>query len=528
MSGVGAPIQPQPGPQWKAATSKAFVTVYGGAAGGGKSWIQAYTAAQHYRNALMRAGLFRRTYQMLKGSGSLWDECQNLYQYLGGRSTQSPMQWVFNTGARVELFHLQHEKDAALNHKSKQYTRLGGDEASDLTGAQAEFMLSRLRSKSGIRTSALLTTNPDPDCYLRKWLGWWIGSDGYPIPERDGVVRYYVRVNDERVWADNPDELAKYVGGDVLNVKSMTFIAAKLTDNKILMDSDRDYMGNLLQLPEVEKARYLGGNWDAREGAGDYFQQGWCPVFGSTDLERVLLGQTGTDWDIVQTIRFWDRAAIPMQGDLVPNVKSRPKDFRARPQGSDDPDWTVGVKVGRFRNGKRVLLDAVGFRDTPGAVLEAIQAYAIKDGPRCVVGWNIDPGQAGIDQAEQTAALIRPLAPVFFYHQSKSKVEYARDPSRAMWRGEIYRLPGDWERPFWNQLETFPEEKKTNGNKNHDDYVDGVSGCEEYYKQNPIPMYGGYESLGLFVPSSDELQKFATPTTADYDTVAGSHVHRFL
>lgn len=526
---MGVIIAPQPGPQIAAAKSKAFVTVYGGAAGGGKSWIQAYTAAQNYKNPGMRAGLFRRTYTMLRGSGSLWDECKGLYHYFGGTSTESPMEWEFPTSARVELFHLQHEKDAAKNHKSKQYTRLGADEASDLTGAQAEFMLSRLRSTSGIRTSALFTSNPDPDCYLRGWLDWWIGLDGYPIPERDGKLRYYVRVKDERVWADNPEDLAKYVKGDVRHVKSMTFIAAKLQDNKILTSKDLDYEGNLLQLPEVERARYLGGNWDAREGAGDYFQQGWCPEFGATDLERVIMGQTGSDWDIVQCIRFWDRAATPMAGDLVPGVL-RPSDFRARPKGSEDPDWSVGVKVGRFRNGKRVLLDAVGYRDTPGAIFSAMEQHAIMDGRQCAIGFAIDPGQAGIDQAESTVLkLQKHTRQVFTYHQSKSKQEYARNPSRAMWGGHVLRLRGAWERPFWNQLETFPEEKKSNGDKNHDDYVDAFTGCEEYFEQNPIPYYSGYQSVGkIHTATADEIDMFAPKASAEYTTIAGSQLHAHL
>jgi hypothetical protein len=519
-------IEPQSGPQIKAAKSKAFITVYGGAAGGGKSWIQAYLACQDYRNPGSRAGLCRRTYQMLRGSGSLWDECKNLYTYIGGRSTESPMEWNFDTGARVELFHLQHEKDAAKNHKSKQYTRLGADEASDLTGAQAEFMVSRLRSVSGLRTSALFTTNPDPDCYLRDWISWWIGSDGYPIPERDGVVRYYVRVKDERLWANTPEELARYVGGDVRHVKSLTFIAAKLTDNKILCEADPDYYGNLLQLPEVERARYLGGNWDAREAAGDYFQQGWCPEYGGTELERVIMGQTGPDWDIVQVIRFWDRAAIPIMGDLVPGIK-RPSDFRARPRGAENPDWSVGVKVGRFRNGKRVILDAVGYRDTPGAILEAMKRHAIEDGPHCIVGYCIDPAQAGIDQAERTENELRAYARCYYYHQAKTKAEYARDPSRAMWRGEIMRLRGAYERPFWNQLEVFPTKDKK------DDFVDGLTGCEQYYAENPMPAYDGYEGMNsghtaIVAPTAAQVQMFARGMDDEDTTEAGSCLHRHL
>jgi hypothetical protein len=36
-------------------------------------------------------------------------------------------------------------------------------------------------------------------------------GDGFPISERAGVLRYYLRVSDDIVWADRPEDLRRYM-----------------------------------------------------------------------------------------------------------------------------------------------------------------------------------------------------------------------------------------------------------------------------------------------------------------------------
>ncbi|MFS6779604.1 terminase large subunit domain-containing protein, partial [Staphylococcus aureus] len=127
---------------------------------------------------------------------------------------------------------------------------------------------SRNRSTCGVRPYVRATTNPDADSWVAEFISWWIDQKtGYAIPERSGVLRWFVRIGDNIIWADHPEELEMYTmpgpGGEEVPIpaKSVTFISSKLTDNKILMAADPGYMANLMSLPLVERERLLGGNW---------------------------------------------------------------------------------------------------------------------------------------------------------------------------------------------------------------------------------------------------------------------------
>lgn len=460
--------------------------VVGGSAGVGKSWLQAYLAARFHRTPGWAAILFRRTQPMLTGGGSLYAETEKLYPLLNAVGRTRPLEWVWpSVPSIVELRHLQHEKSAG-EHKSKAYTYIGLDEASDFTGSQFNLLTSRLRTLSGVATQAVLTTNPDPDCYLREWLDWWIAEDGYPDPTRAGKVRHYVRAGDEIVWADEPDSLLHYVGGNKHAVMSFTFIPGTIHDNKVLMEADPGYMAKLMALPQVERDRFLGGNWDIRESSGDFFQQSAFKLWGATELERELMYQTGTPAKIVQSVRCWDCAATPVKGDLVGGIE-RAADFKARDPAMHDPDWTCGVRLDRTSNGRIIVADVIWHRDTPGAVEHLIERTAAHDGPGTVVALRTDPGQAGIAQTERLQARVRKHARCVVVEQTKAKAEYAREPSRAVHRGEVYYSQGPGMRRFFNQLEAFPEKGA------HDDAVDAFSGGYLYLQEHGVPIID-YES----------------------------------
>jgi hypothetical protein len=75
--------------------------------------------------------------------------------------------------------------------------------------SQFFYMLSRNRSMCGVRPYVRSTTNSDADSWVATFIAWWIDQDtGYPLPERAGVLRWFVRVNDTMVWADSAEDLA--------------------------------------------------------------------------------------------------------------------------------------------------------------------------------------------------------------------------------------------------------------------------------------------------------------------------------
>lgn len=154
------------------------------------------------------------------------------------------LHWTFKSGATVNFAHLGSDSDCQ-NWQGSQIAMIGFDELTHFSKHQFFYMLSRNRTDSGVAPYVRATCNPDADSWVADFIKWWITPEtGYPIPERSGVIRYMVRLNDEIIWGDSKEELAAQ-GYDAQDVKSVTFIASTLQDNQILMKMDPGYLANL-------------------------------------------------------------------------------------------------------------------------------------------------------------------------------------------------------------------------------------------------------------------------------------------
>ena len=363
-------IRPQPGPQEKFLASQADIAIYGGAAGGGKSWALLLEPLRHVGKPEFSAVVFRRNTTQVRNPGGLWDESIKLYPEAGGKPAQSVLIWQWQSGAKVKFAHLEHES-SKLDWQGAQIPLLCFDELTHFTKSQFFYLLSRNRSMCGVRPYVRATCNPDADSWVAEFVAWWIDQDtGLPIPERSGVVRWFVVLNDVTLWADSADELLDKYGNPDLPIaheeqirpKSATFVAARLSDNPALLAADPGYLANLKALPAVEQARLLGGNWKIRPAAGLYFRREWCQIVDAAPAGA-------------QVVRYWDLAAT---------VKT----------DNNDPDWTVGVKLARDgKTGRFCVLHVVRMRDSPLAVERAIINTASADGHGCRIGLPQDPGK---------------------------------------------------------------------------------------------------------------------------------------
>lgn len=181
---------------------------------------------------------------------------------------------------------------------------IGFDELTHFSKHQFFYMLSRNRTDSGVAPYVRATCNPDADSWVADFIKWWITPEtGYPIPERSGVIRYMVRLNDEIIWGDSKEELAAQ-GYDAQDVKSVTFIASTLQDNQILMKMDPGYLANLKALPTVERERLLLGNWKIKAAAGLFFRR--------TQVGEML---EELPKDVISWCRGWDLAATSEDED---------------------------------------------------------------------------------------------------------------------------------------------------------------------------------------------------------------------
>lgn len=268
-------IEAQTGPQRAFQTSAADIAIYGGAAGGGKSWALLMEPLRHIKNPDFGAVIFRRTTVQIRNEGGLWDESRRLYWGVGGAPREHDLWWKFPSGAAVTFAHLEHDKNVH-DYQGAQIPLIGFDEICHFTEFQFWYMVSRNRSMCGVRPYIRATCNPDADSWVADFISWWIDQDtGYPIHDRAGVLRWFVRIGEKIMWADEPAELAGFVdeNGDPIQAKSATFIPSRLTDNKALMEADPGYMANLMALPPVERERLLKGNWKVRWAGIDFFPE---------------------------------------------------------------------------------------------------------------------------------------------------------------------------------------------------------------------------------------------------------------
>lgn len=288
-------IRPQPGPQTQFLASPADIAIYGGAAGGGKTWALLMEPLRHVANKDFGAVFFRRNTVQVRNEGGLWDESEKVYPLLGASPREHVLDWHFPSGASVAFAHLEHDKNV-LDWQGSQIPLICFDELTHFSPRQFWYMVSRNRSMCGVRPYIRATCNPDADSWVSSFIAWWIDPNtGFPIPERAGVLRWFVRINDELIWADSPDGLSEYrdIHGEPIPPKSATFVPAKLTDNVALMSADPGYLASLMSLPTVERERLLGGNWKIRNTKALVFSD-WTVQDFETPPDVTL--RFGADW----------------------------------------------------------------------------------------------------------------------------------------------------------------------------------------------------------------------------------------
>ncbi len=435
-------IGPQPGPQTAFLETVADIAIYGGAAGGGKSFALLLEPLRHIKNTKFGGVIFRRTSVQIRIQGGLWDESMKLYIPLGGYPRQATLDWVFEDGLRMKFAHLEYDNNV-YDWQGAQIPYIGFDELTHFTEAQFFYMLSRNRSDSGVPGYVRATCNPDADSWVRKLIDWWIDEDGYAIPERSGVLRWFIRRDNTIIWGDTPEELKDMYGAEE-TPKSLTFIAAKLTDNQILMERDPSYLANLRALDRVERARLLGdkekgGNWNVRSSQGNVFKRDWFPI-----VNAIPAG-----W--VTAVRFWDRAA------------TKPH------EGNWDPDWTRGLLMLRYPDNSYLVADLRSARDSPGQVENLIKTTASHDSVRVRVMSQQDPGSAGKMEAVHFVRALQGYD-ARTMTTSRHKLTRAKPVSAQAEVGNVRVLRAPWNDDFFAELEAFPD-------GTHDDIVDTLSGA---------------------------------------------------
>lgn len=453
-------IGPQKGPQEKFLSTRADIAFYGGAAGGGKSYALLLEPVRHCGIKGYSAVIFRKTSGEITNAGGLWDTSEEIYPYLGAEPRISSRDWTFPAGANVAFSHFQQDKNK-LTWQGSQICFIGWDEVTHFSEEIFFYMLSRNRSMCGVRPYVRATCNPDPDSWVRQFISWWIDEEtGLPIPERDGVIRWFARKLGVIHWFDSFEEAAEYFGSRKKarkKVKSVTFIRSMLEDNQMLMEKDTGYEASLESLTLVDRERLRGGNWNIRPVAGMCFKKTWFKIVDAHEKP-------------MRWVRAWDRAATPVT------------------ERSKDPDWTAGVKMGIMADGRFVISDIVRLRGTPLENKNTIKNIASQDGTECTIVLQQDPGSAGIYEISD---LVKALAGFIVRPDKVEKSKYTRAKPLASHAeaGNVLLVRGKWNKAFLEEAESFVDEKTVDTPPGyHDDQVDSAASAFNTLSAAPTPQ----------------------------------------
>ena len=228
-------FHPNEGPQTEFLAAPEKDVLYGGAAGGGKSYAMLVDPLRYAHKKAHRALILRRSMPELR---ELIDKSRELYPqaFPGCKFREVEKLWNFPSGAKIEFGFLERDADV-YRYQGQAYSWIGFDEITHLpTEFGWNYLASRLRTTdSSIETYLRCTANPG------------------------GVGAQWVK----KRYVDPIDPNNSFIGKDGLSRK---FIPARLEDNPYLALDGR-YEQMLKALPPVQRRQLLEGNWDVAEGA---------------------------------------------------------------------------------------------------------------------------------------------------------------------------------------------------------------------------------------------------------------------
>jgi predicted phage terminase large subunit-like protein len=161
-----------------------------------------------------------------------------------------------------------------------------------------------------------------------------------------------------------------------------------------------------------------------------------------------------------RTVRAWDLAAT---------AKS----------DTNDPDWTVGLKMQRDGTGRFIVLDVIRLRGSPLTVESAIARAAEIDGRDVLVGLPDDPGAGGRFTAAAIAARLAGYK-LSISREAGSKAARARPVAAQVEARNVALVRGLWNRNLLDELKSFPHGAK-------DDQVDALSRAFAMLIEAPNP-----------------------------------------
>lgn len=253
-------FSPNPGPQTDFLSAPEQEVLYGGAAGGGKSYAMLADPVRYFNNPYANMLLVRRTTEELR---ELIIKSKELYTKFDKRMKWSERDktWSHPSGARLWMSYLDRDDDVT-RYQGQAFSWIGFDELTQWPTPYAwDYMRSRLRTTNDSNLKLYQRATSNPGGIGHAWV-----KKMFVDPETPGTP--FDAMNEEGeplVWPANSEfaQRNNIVGQPMFKRR---FIPATLFDNPYL-SQDGNYEANLLSLPEHQRRQLLDGDWDIAEGA---------------------------------------------------------------------------------------------------------------------------------------------------------------------------------------------------------------------------------------------------------------------
>jgi len=277
-------IRPQPGFQQMFVRTNVDVCIGGGVLSSGKSYAAVLAAAEPSLDPNFRALYLRNNLGDAKAGGGIIDTWREIYGDTIKIVESGDPHIDMPSGARIDITHVANQsKDAIMQRfKGRQYDLIVFDEGTGYSWDTFTTIISRNRGKSKWSGHVLMTTNPEKDHWLRVFLDWYIGDDGFIRADRNGVVRYFY-INGETVydvvWGNSKEEVYNQCRFEIdkklkkLNkgkstfgwenlIRSFTFYLGSMSENIAMLGNNPDYAGAVAMTGGRTAEQLLEGNWN--------------------------------------------------------------------------------------------------------------------------------------------------------------------------------------------------------------------------------------------------------------------------
>jgi hypothetical protein len=285
---------------------------FGGAAGGGKSFVLLMAAVQHVHVSGYRAIILRKTLQVMKGGKAVLDIAKEWWMKKPGvKFNGSDNIFTFPSGATIKFQQCQTPDDRFL-FAGTSYHFIGWDELTEFFGMSDGEQ------------------NPYLYCFRSQRLSTEDRAAGVPLRVRStgnpgNVGHMWVK---NRFITDEAHEVLIAGGDGVFWGNGRAFVPSRISDNPAL--DEEEYRRSLSHLPPVTRERLMNGDWSIQEDS--VIQEHWLRYFRMQGENLVGIDPNGVNQIIVDQRNCQRFATIDTAGT------SKQK---AQEQKGKSPSWSV-------------------------------------------------------------------------------------------------------------------------------------------------------------------------------------------